>query len=68
MKGVVEKILSLALIAGIIYIMLNPAIAGPSMGYVVKFLIMWVVANLICRIVFKKGMLSLIFGDDVDCD
>ena len=65
-KEIIKRLVMIATVAGITVLLLNPAWLAIGGFVVIKWLFILLLAGIVARVVFKKSIKEIIFGDDED--
>lgn len=60
----VKRVLMLVTVVALVYLILNPIIWIAWGWFIVKGIALLLLATIVSRVVFKKSLRELIFGDD----
>ena len=66
LKQIAIRITKLLVVVAIVALLLNPVILVSGGFIILKWLLILLLAGIVARIVFKKSLRELIFGDDKD--
>lgn len=65
-KDIVKRIIMLATVVGITVLLLHPVVWVTCGWAIIKWLLILLLAGIVARVVFKKSIKDLIFGDKKD--